>query len=147
MRSLTSTLRRTIKAGVGGKGSRGPLIIGMLLVLATVIAFNCHRATGAAPIGYRLESFTSMSDLAEGEKRKSESGKDQILAFFMNGCPHCDKVMPQWTSYKQSATDVETCEYEVSSAPNACKTYGITGFPSFVRADANGNVLSRDRPF
>lgn len=144
MRSLVSTLRRTVKAG---KGSKGHLIIGMLFVLATVIALNCHRGTGAAPIGYRLESFTSMGDLAEGEKRKSESGKDQILAFFMNGCPHCDRVMPQWSSYKQSATDVETCEYEVSSAPNVCKTYGITGFPSFVRADAAGNVLSKERPF
>lgn len=88
-------------------------------------------------------------DINAGGKCTSSSNKEQILFFTMNGCPHCERVKPKWIDYasKQANGGMETHVFESSSAPNACREYGITGFPSFIHADANGNVISRKRPF
>lgn len=96
-----------------------------------------------------FSEIRSEKDIEAGSKCMSKSGKDQIMFFFMNGCPHCDKIMPKWSEYKASLGngDPEPREFEVSAAPNACREYDVTGFPNFVLADSDGNVKSRDRPF
>lgn len=115
----------------------------LLAVMAAVLFFGGKRR------GAFYENFSEIKsdpDMEPGQQ--CTSNKEQMIFFHMTGCPHCDKIKPKWAEWKSSkaADKYQIREFEVSAAPNVCKTYGVTGFPAFVHADANGNVLSRDRP-
>ena len=113
----------------------------LLVLMAAVLLFGSRRSRS-------FENFSEIKsdpDLEPGQK--CTSSQEQMIFFHMTGCPHCDKIKPKWAEWKASNADkYEIREFEVSAAPNVCKTYGITGFPSFVHADARGEVLSRERP-
>lgn len=137
--------------------SKGCMFI-LVGVIALLIWYQSRRGSvgnlfgGFGGAGVRpYEGFSeirSEPDIESG-KCRSNKGTDQIMFFFMNGCPHCDKIKPEWVEYKKSLgkDDPEPREFEVSMAPNICKEYGVTGFPSFVLADSNGEVKSREYPF
>ena len=134
----------------------------MALLAALWLQSKSSYSFGRGPLPYNstMEGFgpfkfgsdsefevKSESDLPKGTPCVSKQNKPQTIFFFMNGCPHCDNVKPEWKKYATSATDVEIRQFEVSAAPNACSYYGVTGFPTFIQADSQGNVLSKERPF
>lgn len=127
----------------------------LFFVMGVLIWVQSRNARSPSYLGGGVRPYEGFSeirsekDIQSGSKCKSKSGKDQIMFFFMNGCPHCDTIMPKWSEYKSSlgSGDPEPREFEVSAAPNACREYDVTGFPNFVLADSDGNVKSRDNPF
>jgi thiol-disulfide isomerase/thioredoxin len=54
--------------------------------------------------------------------------------YYMNGCPWCDKFMPEWDTYQQqaSAQGVTCRKIEASDAGDALSKYGIKGFPTVI---------------
>ena len=92
--------------------------------------------------GLQGSAFESDKDVSG----KLIADKEQMVLFFMNGCPHCKKIEPEWNEYKKN-TDLLTRQFEVKAAPNVCDTYGISSFPQFRRLDKSGEVLSTKRLF
>lgn len=124
--------------------------LSLFLVLLGCMWYQSRYRPRAAFGSGMFEGFSELRsepDLSEGTPCVSKSGKPQSVFFSMTGCPHCDKVKPDWQKYASGATDVETRHFEVNAAPNVCKKYGVSGFPTFLQLDAKGNVLSKDRPF
>ena len=121
--------------------------MGLFLVLLGCMWYQCRHKRKSVRFFEGFSELKSEPDLAPGAPCVSKSGKPQSVFFSMTGCPHCDKVKPDWQKYVSSATDVETRHFEVNAAPNACKKYGVSGFPTFLQLDAKGNVLSKERPF
>jgi thioredoxin-related protein len=136
-------------------GLTGPALLLVLFILAALWFQSRFTLFGTSVRPYNhygLEGFSSFEvksekDLPANTPCVSKSGKPQSIFFFMTGCPHCDKVKDDWAKYAGSATDVEPRQFEVSAAPNVCKHYGVTGFPTFIQTDAQGNVKSKERPF
>lgn len=124
-------------------------VMGLFLVMLGCMWYQSRYGKRRKSVRF-FEGFSELKsepDPAPGAPCVSKSGKPQSVFFSMTGCPHCDKVKPDWQKYASSATDVEPRHFEVNAAPNVCKKYGVTGFPTFMQLDAKGNVLSKERPF
>jgi len=112
-------------------------------VLAAAVILMCVGAQVRPPSYEGMEgAFGSDKD----QSGKLVADSEQMVLFFMNGCPHCKKIETGWNDYKKG-TNLLTRQFEVSAAPNVCKSYGINSFPQFRHLDANGEIIGTDRPF
>ena len=62
----------------------------------------------------------------------------------MNGCGHCEKLMPEWTAAQdENKTKIKMRAVEMSEGdgPQLCKQHNITGFPTILLLDSNGSKL------
>jgi thiol-disulfide isomerase/thioredoxin len=52
--------------------------------------------------------------------------------YYMNGCPWCEKFMPEWDNYQQqaSAKGISCKKIEASDAGDDLSKYNIQGFPT-----------------
>ena len=121
--------------------------MGLFLVLLGCMWYQSRHQKKTVRFFEGFSELQSEPDLAAGAPCVSKSNKPQSVFFSMTGCPHCDKVKPDWQKYAMSAKDVETRHFEVNAAPNVCKKYGVSGFPTFLQLDSKGDVLSKERPF
>jgi len=61
-------------------------------------------------------------------KKEIKSGKPVAIFFYMDGCPHCDKMMKPWDDLEKEVPHTDFCKIESSKVPSEM---GITGFPHF----------------
>lgn len=63
-----------------------------------------------------------------------DADKPKVEYYYMNGCPWCDKFMPEWEKFEAlaAASGVEAAKVEASEAPDKVDQYGIKGFPSVI---------------
>lgn len=123
---------------------KGLVCIVMLLCIIIVSIIYTHFYSNVVP----YEGFTELKSYTDNEdifKNKSDN-RNRVLFFYMTGCPHCDKVISDWKKYSNSA-DVVPYHFEVNTAPNTCKKYGINSFPQWRVLDHSGRIISKDRPF
>lgn len=60
--------------------------------------------------------------------------------YYMNGCPHCEKMDPIWNSLVNSYKgNVKLEKKERSDAGSELQKFKIAGFPSVILVDENGN--------
>jgi len=70
------------------------------------------------------------------------TGANEFVLYHMKGCPHCTKMMPEWSKFESSnKSGVKTRSVEQSQAPNEIKKHGISGFPSLLLLDGKGNKI------
>jgi thiol-disulfide isomerase/thioredoxin len=61
-------------------------------------------------------------------KKEIKSGKPIAIFFYMNGCPHCDKMKKPWDDLEKEVPHTDFCKIESAKVPSEM---GITGFPHF----------------
>ena len=69
----------------------------------------------------------------EGNTNMNSNMNGRIVYYYMNGCGHCDKFMPEWKKATASnKTDIKMVDYESSTPEGSklAKEHGVTGFPS-----------------
>lgn len=68
--------------------------------------------------------------------------------FYMNGCPWCEKFMPEWNKFQESAaaSGVQTKKTEASEDPAAVERFNIQGFPTvMVTKDGKSTEYNGER--
>jgi thiol-disulfide isomerase/thioredoxin len=74
--------------------------------------------------------------------REGFTGANEFVLYHMKGCPHCTKMMPEWSKFESSnKSGVKTRSVEQSEVPNEIKKHGISGFPSLLLLDGKGNKI------
>jgi len=61
-------------------------------------------------------------------KKEIKSGKPVAIFFYMDGCPHCDKMKKPWDDLEKEVPHTDFCKIESAKVPSEM---GITGFPHF----------------
>ena len=76
------------------------------------------------------------------------TGASEFVLYHMKGCPHCVNMMPEWSKFvKNNNSGVKTRKVEASAAPAEVKKHGISGFPTMLLLDGQGNkVKAYDGP-
>ena len=83
-----------------------------------------------------LELFSAMT------VKEGYAGASELLLLHMKGCPHCVKLIPEWQSFvSQNKTGIKTRSVERAEDPSLVKKYGVTGFPTILLLDSQGNKL------
>tara|TARA_Y100000389_G_C16986584_1_gene282847 strand:+ start:131 stop:511 length:381 start_codon:yes stop_codon:yes gene_type:complete len=116
-----------------------------LLIWAGLAAAVILLCVGSKTRPFAYEGMQGAFESDKDHSGKLVADREQMVMFFMNGCPHCKKIEPKWNDYKEG-TNLMTRQFEVSAAPNVCKSYGIQSFPQFRHLDQSGEVISTERP-
>ncbi len=96
--------------------------------LIFVIAFNL--------VGYVL------SLIRNGAIKEGFKGRKSLLLLHMEGCGHCEKLMPEWDKFdKMNNTSIITKAVEKDDDRALVKRYGVEGFPTILLLDSNGKKL------
>jgi len=69
---------------------------------------------------------------------------NELVLCHMNGCGHCDTLMPEWDKASDENTtniDMRKVEKDDSEASNLFKKHNVSGFPTILLLDASGNKL------
>ena len=78
-------------------------------------------------------------------KREGFDGQKEFVLVHMNGCGHCEKLMPEWkNAATENKTDIKMRAVEMSEGdgPKLCKKHNITGFPTILLLDSTGAKVS-----
>ena len=96
--------------------------------LIFVIAFNL--------VGYVL------SLIRNGAIKEGFKGRKSLLLLHMEGCGHCEKLMPEWDKFTQmNNTSIVTKAVEKDDDRALVKRYGVEGFPTILLLGSNGEKL------
>lgn len=75
-------------------------------------------------------------------RQEGYTGKKSLLLLHMEGCGHCDKLMPEWDKFTQmNNTSIVTKAIEKDEDRSLVKKYGVEGFPTILLLDSNGKKL------
>jgi len=76
------------------------------------------------------------------KSREGFEGHTTLLLNHMNGCGHCEKLMPEWDQFaKENDTIIKTKKVEVNEDPSIAKKYGVKGFPTILLIGPTGEKL------
>lgn len=82
-------------------------------------------------------SLLNASRMREGYK-----GASELLLLHMRGCPHCVKLIPEWEVFvSKNNTGIKTKSVERSEDPALVKKHNVTGFPTILLLDSQGNKI------
>tara|TARA_Y100000590_G_C15469894_1_gene919761 strand:- start:307 stop:687 length:381 start_codon:yes stop_codon:yes gene_type:complete len=71
-----------------------------------------------------------------------ESKPSELVFYHMDGCGHCKKMKPEWDQFvKNNTTSIATRSVEQGEARDEVTKHGITGFPTLLLLDSDGNKL------
>ena len=74
--------------------------------------------------------------------REGFDGQKTLLLCHMNGCGHCDQLMPEWDSFaRENKTDVLTKKVEANEDSSLMKKHEVEGFPTILLLGSNGEKL------
>ena len=74
--------------------------------------------------------------------REGFGAASEILLLHMKGCPHCTKFMPEWSKFvSENNTGIKTRVVERQENPALIKKYNVTGFPTVILIDSNGDKV------
>jgi len=85
----------------------------------------------------------------QGKVKEGFEGKSATVTYYyMDTCPHCKAMKPEWEKFKKMADGLSIVTKEISpeSDPQAVRKADVSGFPT-VHVDVNGknNVYEGDR--
>jgi thiol-disulfide isomerase/thioredoxin len=66
---------------------------------------------------------------------ESLSNSKEFVLIHMNGCGHCERLMPEWdAASKENNTGINMRSVEMNEddGPELCKKHNITGFPTML---------------
>ena len=68
-------------------------------------------------------------------KKMSNAPPNTFTMYYMNGCGHCEKIMPVFDDYMSKCP--VSCR-KVEASQGASREYPVKGYPTFVYTDAYG---------
>jgi len=77
-------------------------------------------------------------------QREGFNGQKEFVLVHMNGCGHCEKLMPDWNAAEaENNTDISMRAVEMSEddGPELCKKHNISGFPTIMLLDNKGEKI------
>ena len=76
------------------------------------------------------------------KSREGFDGQKTLLLCHMNGCGHCDKLMPDWDKFaRENKTDILTKKVEANEDTSLMKKHQVEGFPTILLLGSNGEKL------
>lgn len=94
-------------------------LFGLLAITSVIVAFNCYTRT-----------------------REGFDGPKELLLLHMNGCGHCEKLMPEWKKFvANNDTNIKTRDVEMNEDPDLIKKHNVKGFPTILLLGENGKKL------
>jgi len=66
------------------------------------------------------------------EKEHFTHDNSKMVLYHLNGCHHCEKLMPVWNKLKQTH-GAHMVEYEATAHPELMKAHGIHSFPTIMK--------------
>jgi len=80
--------------------------------------------------------------VAKSSAKEAFKGRKELLLLHMEGCPHCETLMPEWNDFKsKNDTGIATKEVERKEDPALVKKHGVTGFPAILLVDGKGDKI------
>ena len=71
-----------------------------------------------------------------------EPGSKELLLMHMNGCGHCERLMPEWKKFEtNNNSGISTRAVEISDGQDLAKKYNVNGFPTILLLGKNGKKL------
>ena len=70
------------------------------------------------------------------------TGASEFVLYHMKGCPHCVTMLPEWDKFESNNNSgIKTRKVEQADAQDEVKKHGISGFPSLLLLDSNGDKI------
>ena len=95
-------------------------------LLLVVIAIGCALS---------LAYLSGLFNKSESESYTSQLGKEMVF-FSMNGCGHCDNMMPAWkqlvSNYGSENAYIEYKHVVAQERPDLIEKYGVQSFPTIL---------------
>lgn len=112
----------------------------LLTIPATMLYFSTLVIIGLFfGIGFKLGSITAQ----EITGKEGLSGSKELILVYMNGCGHCEKMMPEWEkAHKKNQTGIKMRKVEMNQkgGKELCERHNINGFPTIILLE-NGKKL------
>ena len=108
--------------------------VAIALVVAIVVTTLAYLAILYTGGGLSMDGF-------------SDTKGPTFTMYYMNGCPHCEKIKPDFEKFVASGQvltkgqPVKIRMLEQGEAPSEVKSLGIQGFPSFYLSTTDGNEI------
>jgi len=77
----------------------------------------------------------------EDVKKILTSSKPVAVFFYMDGCPHCEAMVPIWSELEKETPNIDFLKVESASVPS---DLGIFGYPKFIKAEGRKQVKTAD---
>ena len=107
------------------KGSLLHTVFLLLLVVgAGMVAMHLAKRVGLVKEGYK--------------------GRKELLLLHMEGCPHCETLLPKWdVASASNKSGVKMTKVERKDDPALVDKHGVSGFPAILLLDSKGNKLEQ----
>ena len=70
-----------------------------------------------------------------------------LTYYYMENCGHCKRFAPEWDTFVQNYTGhVKLRKVEMNEAGDDLEKYNISGFPTILAVDENGDKKDYDGP-
>lgn len=110
----------------------------IMLIVALVLAILLYISLLLSGGGLHKDHFADMG-----------SKSNTFTLYYMNGCPHCESILPDYKSFVSSgsyssggkSTKIRMVEQGDSSAAAEIDSLKIAGFPTFYLATADGRKV------
>ena len=74
--------------------------------------------------------------------QENYNGQKELLLLHMNGCGHCERLMPEWKKFvKKNRSGIKIRAVEISDGADLAKKYNVNGFPTILLLGENGKKL------
>lgn len=112
----------------------------LLTIPATILYFSSLVIVGLFfGIGFKIGSITTQQVIG----KEGMSGNKELVLVYMNGCGHCEKMMPEWEKARKnnhSGIKMRKVEMNQKDGKNLCKRYNIQGFPTIILLEKGKKV-------
>lgn len=68
-------------------------------------------------------------------------GKKKFVFAYMNGCPHCDKSMPDWDKFAANCSEMECKKIESKEDGEFMQKHEVQGYPTYLLLDSSGEKI------
>lgn len=110
----------------------------IILIVTIVFLSLAYISVLMAGRGLRMDAFADL-----GQKTNT------FTLYYMNGCPHCESILPEYKNFAASGqivengkkTKIRMLEQGDSSAAPELEANNVKGFPTFVLQTADGKSI------
>ena len=118
--------------------------IRLLLVVAITVAILAYFAILVSGGGFNQDGGFSQDGFADLGKKQNV-----FTLYYMNGCPHCDRIMPEYKKFvaagqftsNDKKTVIRALEQGDPAAAPELEANNVSGFPTFILSTVDGKNI------
>ena len=123
---------------------KNEIAVAIILLLLAMFLVVCMYSGGKTIIeGFDLKGL--LGGGSDGAASNGEQGKNKVVLFHMETCPHCVNMMPEWDKFKSSASNVEVIDVEAREIENNSMLSQhkdkVRGFPTILMLNPSGSEV------